>query len=100
MRISVVSKKIQGILVVSAAGLSRIPIAQQSKAWHAVFLVRCSHRRSFGYRLILSSCLVGAGEYITRSTLARAIGEALEISDDTHNILHQILLNRFWSGSL
>lgn len=52
---------------------------------------------------MLSACLVGAGEYITRSALARAIGEALEISDqdaNAHNILHQILLDRFWSGSL
>jgi hypothetical protein len=50
----------------------------------------------------LSACLVGAGEFITRSALARVIGEALEISDEdanAHNILHQILLDRFWSGS-
>lgn len=48
----------------------------------------------------MACSISGAGEYITRSTLARAIGEALEISDEdanAHNILHQILLNRFWT---
>jgi len=87
------------------AGLSRISMKKfppRSKEWHAVFLVRCPHPRPLNYRLIFGFS-TGAGEYITRSALARSIGEALEKSDedvDAHEILQRILLNRFWSRLL
>ena len=41
----------------------------------------------------------GAGEHIVRAALARAIGEAFMISENTdpHDILYHILIEKFWS---
>ena len=43
----------------------------------------------------------GAGEYITRASLARSIAQALELSDeaDTHEILQRMLTEYFIGSS-
>jgi hypothetical protein len=39
----------------------------------------------------------GAGEHITRTMLARAVGEALNASADPHEVLQRVLVDVFWS---
>ncbi|KAL0578753.1 hypothetical protein V5O48_003251 [Marasmius crinis-equi] len=44
----------------------------------------------------------GAGEYITRASLARALGSAIVCSseeDDPHDIIHRLLRDEFWDPS-
>ena len=62
--------------------------------WYAILV----HSRS----TLILVCRIGAGEYITRSALARSIGEALEMAGedgDIHEILRRVLLDCFWSRS-
>lgn len=41
----------------------------------------------------------GAGEHITRTALARSVGETFMVSEDAdpHDILHHTLVEKFWS---
>lgn len=57
---------------------------------------------AFQNHVASSSFTVGAGEYIMRAALARAIAESFRLAItrkedvDAHNILHDVLLDKSW----
>ncbi|KAF9263319.1 N-terminal nucleophile aminohydrolase [Marasmius fiardii PR-910] len=57
---------------------------------------------SFCNRHVMACSVSGAGEYITRASLARSLGRALASTsqdDDPHDIIHRVLKVEFWLPS-
>lgn len=85
--------------LVQAAGLTA-HLTITLKEWHAASQVRPLIYLLCRFCCVFCSCSPGAGEHITRSALARSVGEALKEAGedaDTHEILHRVLLDRFSS---